>query len=107
MDLAAFKTTLTADKPPQDMGPRGLELALTALWWDAKGDWDAAHQQVQQDEGNPICDWVHAYLHRKEGDASNARYWYRSAGKPAASGDLDREWGEITQALLQAKGKAA
>lgn len=97
MDLAEFKASLSAAKPPQALG-----LALTALWWDAKGDWNAAHEQVQRDEGNPVCDWVHAYLHRKEGDSSNAGYWYRSAGKKAATGALEQEWGEILQALIGA-----
>ena len=83
MDLAAFKASTANAKPPPNLG-----LALTALWWDAKGDWKSAHEHAQQDEGNPACDWVHAYLHRKEGDASNARYWYRQAGKAAASGSL-------------------
>ena len=57
--------------------PASLHLALKALWWDAKGDWNKAHECAQGDEGDPSCDWVHAYLHRKEGDASNAGYWYR------------------------------
>jgi hypothetical protein len=97
MDLTEFKASLAAAEPPQ-----GLGLALTALWWDAKGDWNVAHQQVQQDEGNPACDWVHAYLHRKEGDAANARYWYRGAGKTAATGPLDQEWTEIVEILIGA-----
>lgn len=100
MDVAEFKASLAAAKPPQDLG-----LALTALWWDAKGDWKAAHEQVQRDEGNPACDWVHAYLHRKEGDSSNARYWYRNAGQKAGSGALEREWGDILTALL-AEGRS-
>ncbi len=95
MDMAAFKTSISQPEPPAK-----LDLALQALWWDAKGDWKEAHEHAQQDEGNPRCDWVHAYLHRKEGDASNARYWYKQAGKPAVSGSLDQEWSEIAQALL-------
>ena len=83
-----------------------LGLALTALWWDGKGDWKEAHEQAQQDEGNPACDWVHAYLHRKEGDVSNARYWYRQAGKPAAAGALEQEWSEIVQALIGVQKKS-
>jgi len=100
MDLAVFKASLSADAPPAK-----LDLALKALWWDGKGDWKEAHEHAQQDEGNPACDWVHAYLHRKEGDASNARYWYRRAGKPAASGALEAEWGEIVAALIGARHK--
>ncbi len=95
MDLAAFKQSLKADAPPA-----GLTPALQALWWDAKGDWDKAHECAQADEGDPSCDWVHAYLHRKEGDASNAGYWYRRAGKPVAKAPLAEEWQSIVQALL-------
>lgn len=95
MTLSNFKASLSGTAPPADLG-----LALTALWWDAKGDWTVAHEHVQRDEGDPACDWVHAYLHRKEGDASNARYWYRNASQPVASGTLEREWEAIVQALL-------
>lgn len=74
--------------------------ALRALWHDAKGDWNAAHKCVDElsDSDNM---WVHAYLHRKEGDLSNARYWYRRAGRPPHSGSLEDEWGEIAAALLE------
>lgn len=95
MDIAAFKASIAQPKPPGK-----LDLALRALWWDAKGNWKEAHEHVQQDEGNPRCDWVHAYLHRKEGDVSNARYWYRQAEKPAASGPLEQEWNDIAQTLI-------
>jgi len=89
-----FKATLTADTPP------ALDPALVALWHDAKGDWEAAHR-VAQDIKSPDGSWIHAYLHRKEGDASNAAYWYRRAGQPVAGGALEREWEEIAGALLQ------
>lgn len=69
------------------------------LWWDAKGDWTKAHESAQQDEG-PQGSWVHAYLHRKEGDSSNAAYWYGRAGKHAAKSALETEWTEIVAALL-------
>ena len=98
MDLSAFRATLDQDAPPA-----GMAAPLRALWWDAKGDWNGAHAQVQRDEGNPECDWVHAYLHRKEGDAANAGYWYRSAGRKAAAGPLEREWTAIAAALTQPK----
>jgi hypothetical protein len=84
---------------------RGTPLAddapalIRALWHDATGDWDAAHR-VAQDIETPESAWVHAYLHRKEGDLGNAGYWYRRAGKPAASGALDVEWAAIAAALL-------
>jgi hypothetical protein len=74
-------------------------LALASLWWDAKGDWKRAHESAQQDEG-PAGSWVHAYLHRKEGDSSNAGYWYTRANKMPAKDSLQHEWQAITEALL-------
>jgi hypothetical protein len=73
---------------------------LVALWHDARGDWDAAHT-VAQDVPDPDGAWVHAYLHRKEGDLGNAAYWYRRAGKPAATGSLEEEWRQIVGAFLR------
>lgn len=96
MKLAEFESSLGMAAPPSK-----LPLALQALWWDAKGDWKSAHECAQADEGNPDCDWVHAYLHRKEGDAANAGYWYRRAGKPPATNTLPDEWRAIVKALLQ------
>ena len=94
MDLEGFRATLVGASPPP-----GLSLALQTLWWDAKGDWHLAHTCAQRDEGlNGSI--VHAYLHRKEGDSSNAGYWYRRAGKPASQSSLDEEWLEITESLL-------
>ena len=72
--------------------------ALAALWWAAKGDWDRAHAAAQASDGRE-CAWVHAYLHRVEGDLENARYWYARAGKPQASGPLEAEWEQIAGAL--------
>ena len=94
MDISAFRASLTAAAPPA-----GLTPALQALWWDAKGDWDQAHDWAQRDEGG-AGDWVHAYLHRKEGDAGNAAYWYRRARKSIGAGSLDDEWRAIAAALL-------
>ena len=71
--------------------PASLSHALHALWLDAKGDWDGAHDAAQADEGG-AGDWVHAYLHRKEGDAGNAAYWYRRARKPVCRTSLEEEW---------------
>ena len=73
MTLTDFKATLTDGTPPGDLG-----LPLQALWYAANDSWDAAHK-ITQDEGDPQLDWVHAYLHRVEGDESNAAYWYRRA----------------------------
>src|SRR5271167_545549 len=94
MDFETLQKSLRYDDPPA-----GLDFALTALWWDAKGDWSKAHQSAQQDEG-PRGAWVHAYLHRKEGDASNAAYWYGRANRADAYGPLADEWLAIANALL-------
>jgi hypothetical protein len=94
MTLDDFKATLTAPHPPA-----GLTPALRALWHDGRGDWTAAHETAQE-IGDATGSWIHAYLHRKEGDAGNAAYWYRRAGKPVASGALDAEWDAIVSALL-------
>lgn len=72
---------------------------LLALWWDAHGDWAKAHE-VAQDVETPDGAWVHAYLHRKEGDAGNAAYWYRRAGRSVAKGDLRVEWETIVGEML-------
>ena len=94
MTFGQFRDSLSDEQPP-----RALSVALAGLWWDAKGNWTRAHESAQQDEG-PAGAWVHAYLHRKEGDTSNAAYWYDRAGKPVARASLEQEWAEITQALL-------
>jgi hypothetical protein len=73
--------------------------ALLALWWDAKGDWVRAHE-IAQDVSGADGAWVHAYLHRKEGDLGNAAYWYRRAGREVATGDLRVEWEGIVGELL-------
>jgi hypothetical protein len=96
MTLDEFRQSVKLNTPSPH-----LSLALAGLWWDAKDDWDNAHESAQQDEG-PAGSWVHAYLHRKEGDISNAGYWYRRAGKPVCKSSLDQEWLEITAALLSA-----
>ena len=80
----------------------GLEPALVALWWAAKGNWEGAHETVQV-ESDASSAWVHAYLHRVEGDLGNAGYWYRQAGQPVANGSLDTEWERIVSALLGGK----
>jgi hypothetical protein len=95
MNLQGFKATLALKAPPE-----GLSGALTALWWDAKGDWHKAHEFAQRVEDDRDGQWVHAYLHRREGDLSNAGYWYKRAGKPAASTSLEAEWEAIARALL-------
>ena len=86
MTLAEFKRSVLKTKPPP-----GLEPALAALWWEAKGDWERAHALVM-DESGKDCAWIHAYLHRVEGDLGNARYWYGQAGKAPSTGPLRAEW---------------
>ena len=96
MDLASFKDSLTKDEPPA-----GLTPAQEALWWDAKGDWEKAHQRAQA-EASAAGAWVHAYLHRKEGDRDNARYWYgRARRAPVEDAPLEAEWDEMAKALLK------
>ncbi len=94
-----FKLQQFRDSLALDASPSGLTHALAGLWWDAKGNWTKAHESAQQDEG-PAGSWVHAYLHRKEGDAPNADYWYRRAGKTRPQSSLEQEWVEIVEALL-------
>jgi len=73
---------------------------LLALWWDGQGNWEQAHEVAQEVE-DPEGAWVHAYLHRKEGDLGNAGYWYRRAGRPPATGALELEWTYIVETLLE------
>ncbi len=80
--------------------PAGLGGVWLALWHDARGEWDEAHALAQAVGGTNGA-WVHAYLHRKEGDEGNARYWYARAGRPAAAGDLAAEWEAIARELLE------
>ncbi|MBV8436159.1 MAG: hypothetical protein JOY95_01445 [Silvibacterium sp.] len=94
MIFEEFRTSLSAAKPPQNASP-----LLAALWWDAKGDWAKAHEIAQEIESADAA-WVHAYLHRKEGDQGNAGYWYRRAGKPHSRAELAAEWEEIARTFL-------
>jgi hypothetical protein len=94
MTVDDFRQSLTAAKPPAQLSP-----ALVGLWWDGKGDWKRAHESAQQDEG-PEGLWVHAYLHRKEHDQSDAVHWYGRAGRPVCREPLDAEWVSIVRELL-------
>lgn len=81
--------------------PSHLTVPLRALWHDARQGWEIAHRLVQDDMSAEAA-WVHAYLHRKEGDSSNARYWYGRARKPEFRGTLSDEWEDIARTLLSA-----
>jgi hypothetical protein len=93
----SFKNSL-AEKAP----PAGVSAALRALWWAGNDDWDKAHQIVMNEDSRD-CAWVHAYLHRVEGDLDNAGYWYRKAHRNAATHELAAEWNEIAATLLQSR----
>ena len=94
MTLAAFKRSLANRVPPISIGP-----ALQALWWAEKGEWARAHALVNEAAGRNEA-WVHAHLHRVEGDLMNARYWYGEAGRRLSDRPLEAERDEIAQALL-------
>ncbi|HVY15768.1 MAG TPA: hypothetical protein VHB27_11085 [Rhodopila sp.] len=94
MDLTEFRASLALAAPPD-----GLSSPVQALWWDGKGDWAKAHDCAQADP-SAAGSAVHAYLHRKEPDLSNARYWYNRAGRTPASGSLDAEWTALAEELL-------
>ncbi len=94
MTPEAFRATLSEPQPPA-----GLSLPAQALWWEARGDWDRAHECAQAGEDAASCA-VHAYLHRREGDVGNAAYWYRRAGRAVARGDLGEEWSLLVRELL-------
>jgi hypothetical protein len=94
MTAADFRETLSTDTPPP------VSPALRALWYDGRGDWKTAHE-VAQDVDNATGAWVHAYLHRKEGDLGNAAYWYQRAQQPVATDSLEAEWERIVTAVLE------
>ena len=104
MSFAEFRELMAqGGRPPEALGE-----ALLALWHDGRGDWDAAHGAAQEDTGRDGA-WVHAYLHRKEGDLGNAGYWYARAARPVPETDvlLDTEWEEIATTLLKTQAKGA
>jgi hypothetical protein len=91
----ALRHSIASDAVP----PPGLSAPLLALWWDARGDWTRAHEAAQAGD-NTQSAWVHAYLHRREGDLANADYWYRRAGRSRPAMPLEAEWAAIAAALL-------
>ena len=94
MDYQEFTASLERDTPPNLDQP-----LLLALWHDARGDWERAHD-IAQDIDNRNGAWVHAYLHRVEGDNWNANYWYRRAGRAMPDQSLREEWEHLVRALL-------
>jgi hypothetical protein len=94
MNFQEFEKSITDGIHPIELSP-----VLVALWHDAQGDWKTSHNTVQDLETKEGA-WVHAYLHRKEGDESNARYWYGRAGKKFPKVGLKEEWKEIVNELL-------
>jgi hypothetical protein len=94
MTLAEFKNSLSQPHPPSQLDP-----LLQALWYDGKGDWEKSHN-IAQDIHTKDGSWIHAYLHRKEGDNGNAIYWYSRAGRTMPGVSLDEEWRTIVAALL-------
>lgn len=95
MSFAELERSVRKDAEP----PADWPATLQALWWDARGDWARAHA-LAQDAGGRDGAWVHAYLHRKEGDEGNAAYWYARAQRPVAGGSLEAEWSAIAHALV-------
>jgi len=92
--LTEFKASLNAPTPTHELSPQ-----LKSLWYDGKGDWDKAHAQVDHLLDKDSA-WVHAYLHRKEGDIWNADYWYNRAGQPRPNLPLDEEWDRLVLHFL-------
>jgi hypothetical protein len=95
MTFEEFNSTLTDTDPPAKLND-----LLKSLWFDGRGDWEAAHdiaQEIHDKNGS----WIHAYLHRKEGDINNAAYWYRRAGKLMPQASLKEEWNTLVKAFLE------
>jgi hypothetical protein len=98
MTLKDFMAAISRGGPPSE----GLTPLLGALWYERQGDWDTAHR-ITQDQNGADAARVHAYLHRKEGDSGNARYWYHRAGKAELQDSLDAEWRLLAEHLIQAR----
>ena len=94
MTLSDFNKSLNTNNPPAD-----ASVYLKSLWYDAKRDWNKAHELIQ-DLSDNNASWIHAYLHRKEGDLFNADYWYPKAGKKRPSLSIEKEWEALVAALL-------
>jgi len=99
MDFNEFKASVNNEFPPEK-----IDKNLKALWWDAKGKWEKAHRMVQN-INNTTASRVHAYLHRKEGDLSNASFWYTNAGQRMRANSPDEEWDEIVNTILDKENR--
>jgi hypothetical protein len=94
MNFEEFHQTLSLSDPPVKISGH-----LLSLWYDAKDDWEKSHTIIQEiNDANAA--WIHAYLHRKEGDIGNADYWYRRAGKKRPAVSLEKEWEEIVKEII-------
>jgi hypothetical protein len=94
MTLAEFRMSIEQTEPPPQ-----LNNLLKAMWYDGKDNWTASHdiaQEIHSKDGS----WIHAYLHRKEGDGGNAAYWYSKAGKPVCGLPLNEEWEQLVKEFL-------
>jgi hypothetical protein len=94
MTFEQFTSSLSSPNPPS-----GISVYLQSLWHDGKNDWEKAHETIQ-DVADKTAAWIHAYLHRKEGDVFNANYWYNRAGRRMPGYSLQQEWEEITKEML-------
>ncbi len=94
MNFLEFKESVTTSTEPTSSP------LLRSLWHDAKGNWNKAHELIQDLETREAA-WIHAYLHRKEGDKSNASYWYHRAKQKMPSYSLEQEWEELVKAFLK------
>lgn len=94
MNFESFHQSLSGATPPAN-----ASVYIQSLWYDGKGDWELAHEAIQ-DLTDKTAAWIHAYLHRKEGDVWNANYWYTRAGQRMPGYSLEQEWEELVKALL-------
>ena len=95
MNFEQFQESLSQSTPPSQVSAH-----LKGLWYDAKGDWQQSHEIIQ-DINDTDAAWIHAYLHRKEGDIGNADYWYSRAGKKRPTVSLQQEWEMIAKELME------
>jgi len=94
MNFEEFKTSLSSPQPPEKMSSY-----LKALWYAGRDDWEASHN-IAQDIADKNGSWIHAYLHRVEGDTFNANYWYNKAGRRMPGYSVQQEWEELVLALV-------